>query len=332
MAAALVSPAVVHCAGLPSQIFKDWEVACDNTLHCEAVGFASEDLLESKGSAYLWLSRDAGPGTPIEMRVSVAGPGDEKEPATLTLQAGKAVVPALVPEQAVPASKISPVLPLLLDAAVATLSDGRRTWLLSLAGAKAALLKMDDVQGRVDTPGALVRKGAKAEASVRAPLPPASVRAAAAVPDKPGDEKLIAPILHAVRERACWDDQPDSDQPATEIHRLSGSRVLVMRECGRAAYQSNWVAWIAADRPPYTPVQAQFPTATGEPGYLMNASFEAGTMSAYAKGRGIGDCGSSSTWVWTGQRFELLDASVAMLCRGIAGGVPLRIWVGRKAP
>ena len=328
-AVGMLLPSAGDCAGGPSQIFKDWEVACDNTLHCEAVGFAAED---AEAAVSLWLGRDAGPGAPVTARVSVAVPEGQQEPAELTLKVGEVVVAGVVPDTGIPAATIGPALPRLLEAASALISDGRRKWTLSLAGAKAALLKIDDVQGRVDTPGALVRKGTKAEASVRPALPPAPVRATVALPDKAGDEKLIAPILQAVRERTCWEDQPDSDQPATEIHRLSGSQVLVMRECGRAAYQSNWVAWIAADRPPHAPVQAVFPTATGEPGYLMNASFEAGTMSAYAKGRGIGDCGSSSIWVWTGQGFALLDASVAMHCRGIAGGVPLRTWVGRKVP
>ncbi|STW09638.1 Protein of uncharacterised function (DUF1176) [Klebsiella grimontii] len=44
--------------------------------------------------------------------------------------------------------------------------------MLSGEGAYAVLLKMDDVQGRIGTPGALTKKGDRPENSVRAAIPP----------------------------------------------------------------------------------------------------------------------------------------------------------------
>ena len=50
--------------------------------------------------------------------------------------------------------------------------DGKgKAWPISDSGAAAVLLKMDEAQGRLGTPGALVRRGDKAEASVPAALP-----------------------------------------------------------------------------------------------------------------------------------------------------------------
>ncbi|RYD40495.1 MAG: DUF1176 domain-containing protein, partial [Verrucomicrobiaceae bacterium] len=45
-------------------------------------------------------------------------------------------------------------------------------WTLSLSGLNAVLLKMDEAQDRIGTPGALVRRGNKPESSVLAPVPP----------------------------------------------------------------------------------------------------------------------------------------------------------------
>ncbi|MCC2113340.1 MAG: DUF1176 domain-containing protein, partial [Hyphomicrobiales bacterium] len=35
------------------------------------------------------------------------------------------------------------------------------------------------------------------------------------------------------------------------------------------------------------------------------------------KGRGIGDCGDFSKWVWDGARFQLAESAVMPTCRGI---------------
>jgi hypothetical protein len=51
---------------------------------------------------------------------------------------------------------------------------------------------------------------------------------------------------------------------------------------------------------------------------LVNASWspESSSLESYAKGRGIGDCGSSESYVWDGVRFRLVEASAMGECRG----------------
>jgi len=47
--------------------FGDWTIACDNTRHCEALGYQS---MESGSAAVvLWLSRDAGPNAPVSIQL-----------------------------------------------------------------------------------------------------------------------------------------------------------------------------------------------------------------------------------------------------------------------
>ena len=54
------------------------------------------------------------------------------------------------------------------------------------------------------------------------------------------------------------------------------------------------------------------------PNMLINESFDPKTMvlTSFAKGRGIGDCGTLTEWVWTGSTFALLDASGIEACPG----------------
>jgi hypothetical protein len=50
-----------------------------------------------------------------------------------------------------------------------------------------------------------------------------------------------------------------------------------------------------------------------------NASFDKKTMtlSTFAKGRGLGDCGTAEDWVWDGQNFRLTLLRIMPHCKGI---------------
>ena len=51
----------------------------------------------------------------------------------------------------------------------------------------------------------------------------------------------------------------------------------------------------------------------------MNPDYdpESRTMTAFAKGRGIGDCGVDQSWTWTGEAFVLDRERVMSDCFGI---------------
>jgi len=227
----------------------------------------------------------------------------------------------------------------LTEGSSASGKNGSKRWQLSLAGSKAALLKMDDLQGRVGTPGALVRRGTqlptKAESSVLPALAAPRVKAAALPKTVAADQALLQPILDAVTPRECWEDLPDDRGPEQSITRVSATEVLVMRECGRGAYQGGSGIWLANSKPPYAPKRLVLPLTDGEStDYVMNANLTAeGRLSSFAKGRGINDCGSSFDWVWNGRSFDLLQAWVSPLCRGFAGGgFGLQAWTAETRP
>lgn len=327
--AALSLLALAGMAHAQAFVYKDWAVACDNTRHCEAVAYQSED--SASEPVVLWLSRDAGPNAPVRVQLDV---NDSEGSRQLTLRLGSTALKGIALGEDLSPTQTQQLLAHVLVGQMLTLADGGKRWEVSLAGSNAALLKMDDVQGRVGTPGALLRKGKKPEASVLPPLPAPKVRAATLPGTSKADEVLLQPILKSVKERDCWDDMPDDNDPETSITRVSATQVLVMRECGRGAYQGGSGLWLANSKPPYRAKRLELPMPGGETSdYVMNASFEDGRLSSYAKGRGLNDCGADYAWVWTDKGFVLSDASTAPLCRGMAqGGYSLRTFTTELVP
>jgi hypothetical protein len=130
---------------------KDWALQCDNTRTCRAVGYQAEGS-DSEPVSIL-LTREAGPDSPVRVDLQVST--EKAAPAELRLQVGKLVLGDLQGDIAqVPAGQVPRLVRELLQSDEATVSAGQERWTLSLAGASAVLLKMDEVQGRVGTPGA----------------------------------------------------------------------------------------------------------------------------------------------------------------------------------
>ncbi|NBB64026.1 DUF1176 domain-containing protein, partial [Pseudomonas sp. ODNR1LW] len=205
---------------------------------------------------------------------------------------------------------------------------------VSLSGAAAALLWIDEKQGRLNTTTALFRKGDRPASEV--PVGPAlPVAPAAPAVDQSGlgdAEKTLPPALQRLPEVAsCLEDSvlPDVRDQGSAA-RLNDRTLLWSIPCGAGAYNltSHWYLTDADGRNP-RPVAL---VGTGGPGAdpvrpdntTVNGTYDPKTriLSAFAKGRGIGDCGALQTWVWTGERFALSRESVMGEC----AGVPADLW------
>lgn len=309
--------------------FQDWAIACDNTRRCEAAGYQTDD--DAGEPVAIFLSREAGPQGRIEAKVTFA----ETAGAPLTLTVGKLKLTDIEEDKALTASQTTQLLPWLVKGREVNLSDGKRAWTVSLAGAAAALLKMDDLQGRVDTPGAIVRKGKQPESSVPPAVPAPVVKAIALPPEQARDAVLLKPILAAIKNPDFCEDAEFGREHASQaqLTRLSATKVLVTTTCWLAAYQDGSGAWIADDKPPYSPVKVRWPAADGttdsEPTFL-DIDPNGHAYSSH-KGRGIGDCIFTTEWGWTGDSFALVSTTSAGLCKGFAGGLQLRLWTTRGA-
>ncbi|MBH1529143.1 DUF1176 domain-containing protein [Stenotrophomonas maltophilia] len=305
----------------------DWIVACDNTLTCRAAGYAPDD-----GSTLsVLLTRKGGPGQAIQGRLSLQPEEGQPQPrGALHLRIQQQDLGVLAPAKgegthSLNATQTSALLSALVRDGGVSVTDGAgHRWPLSDKGAAAVLLKIDEYQGRLGTPGAVMRKGGTPESSVPAALPVPVVRKAATVdstPDDPAFAKLAAsPALRAALRATLKEDscegllEADADVPLSnsplQIQRLDAQHVLVNVQCWRAAYNTGDGYWVARPQPPF---QAKWVTSDA-------VDYADGQIIAAQKGRGLGDCISQNTWTWNGTAFIATSEVAAGLCRGVPGG------------
>lgn len=307
---------------LPSISFdhKDWELACDNTRTCRAAGYHAED---DGPNATILLTRTAGPNQPITAQLQLADDPDHVAPDQLTMTIdGKAVGTVRVDQKSnigkLSQAQVTALLPTLLrDGHIAWSAKGT-TWTISTAGANAVLLKMDEFQGRLDTPGALVRKGTKPESSVLPPLPRPEITAGTVSHDQHSvtltaaqRRDVLAALRKTVKDGSCElvDATPDKAGDL-DIRHLTKGKLLVSHACWMAAYNTGDGYWVVDDKPPYSAVLVT----------TSATDYANGVISATQKGRGIGDCFSSATWTWDGKSFAQTSAATTGMCRQIAAG------------
>jgi len=179
---------------------------------------------------------------------------------------------------------------------------------------------MDEFQGRIGTPGALTRKGSKAEATVP-PSPAPTVQAAwitgDAVDARLLDRKQRRELLAELRPTLIGKEgllSPNFDQNARdaampELRRLSRQQLLVSLTCWSAAYNSAAAYWVANAAQPYAEVLM-----------TTNGNEYANGVITYQRGRGLGDCTNTDSWTWDGSKFHHTESTISELSKGFPGG------------
>jgi len=323
-ALAAASPAItLQAAESPKLSFQhhDWELACDNTRTCRAAGYHAQDGRDLPLSVL--LERRAGPGQPFTARLRLGESDDGIDlPASLAMRVDGRALGMIRLEGAEAVGSLSPAQAQALLRAVAGTGKvgwhaGGRSWNLSGRGASAVLLKMDEFQGRLGTPGAAIRKGCRPEQDVPAALP-APVVVAAAVPSgvlpRPGREEeriLLATLRKTAGSEDCGDLEAVAlGDSAFAYAPLTQDKMLVSARCWRGAYNEGHGYWVANRKPPFSP---QAVTQSG-------TDYDNGVIGAAHKGRGIGDCWGHDEWTWDGRRFVHTASGTTGMCRGIAAG------------
>jgi hypothetical protein len=318
------SLSALHAAE-PTQLrffHKDWELACDNTRTCRAAGYQDD---EAEAGVSVLLTRTAGPNQIPSIQMQLADTGSPL-PNTVQLhiagrQLGAIKLDGDAKGELGAVQSAALLAALLKDAPISWTAKGA-SWTLSTKGANAVLLKMDEFQGRLDTPGALVRKGRKPESSVASALPVPELVAAAVQSDKP-DAHLVpvkqrSVLLAELRKtlgqedgNSCESFEENVRDPAKlSAYRLSEGHLLVAVACWVAAYNSGDAYWVINAQAPYAPVLVT----------NVGSDYSKGMIYAIQKGRGMGDCVSSETWTWDGRRFLHTASMSTGMCKGIAAG------------
>lgn len=245
--------------------------------------------------------------------LSGAAAGDDDEVQRLAIAEPQAVAAALASLR-----KAKTIVITRIDPPGAPPSDPVKSE-ISLSGLAAALLWIDDQQKRVGTVTALIGRGDKPAAAVPAvPAPPvvvAAKRATGPVPNK-------APAAVIAKARAVCEDR--KIRKPDDVARLAANDVMYSFVCPNLSGAYNFFNALVIDSPGKPPRLAdfRFPREYGatEHDYSpINAGFDEATqtLSTFNKGRGIGDCGSSSEWAWDGRVFRLILSKAMPDCHGV---------------
>lgn len=322
--------AAAQAAPAPSEVktFGDWAVACDNLRACEATSLMPGDAF-SDDPPQVSIAREGGPAGALnveivpnaEYRGTYRIEIDGKPVSSGTLSGPSIIVRGAAAGQLVDA--------MLKGQAMTTRAgDGKLLSQASLKGISASLRYFDAGQGRADTVTALVAKGARAATTV--PATPAAPQIRFVRPaGRP--EAITATLRAAMNKQSDCDsvyEGSEGERPKIETHALGGGKTLALLPCGSGAYNFSTVPYVIQRGRAVVARFDQVPGWTEAEGIatLVNAGWEPGKaeLSSYTKGRGIGDCGSSETFVWDGAMFRLVEMRAMGECRGSINW--LRIW------
>lgn len=312
--------------------FKDWTIGCDNGLACQAVALMPESLPEGFLSIVVTRAEGTSGAFAVEMsgkttkadrfRVVIDG----KVADTGTIQVGSETIKFAGADAMKLARAMSKGRGLKLI-------DGSGTMLgsASLAGLAAAFRYADAVQGRAGSRGAIIAIGPKMGTAKKATVPAISAKKI-----KSSDILPDAAALVALSESSpCTKERfgPTQDSAYSLGTGPSGPQALILLNCGSGAYNFSVGAYVGVrdKKGKWAFAPAKFDhnknrlTEKGDLMLLVNSDWDPATqsMSSYAKGRGIGDCGSAENYVWDGTMFRLTSATVMDECRGSLDWIPV---------
>lgn len=323
LAATVLLGVPARAAGQKS--FKDWMVVCDNLDTCVAFVFP----VDQAEQAWLRLERAGGADAPVRLTIVVSAeeqPGAGGEAWALTVD-GKPIpgLDALEPVEddtgfwraEIPVDRARAVALAARDGATMTLTRrGRPPMVLPLSGGAATMIWIDEQQGRLGSPAALGRASGVSKAMV-APAPP-RIAAGPVISQAGLPTQVPASVMAAIGECEA------RTEPAIDpiIARLAPGLVLYAPVCGRGAYNAIYSLVLADERGGgarvlQLPLPAGFGRTTiGDP---MNLDYNPETrmLISFAKGRGLGDCGDETQWVWDGAAFQVVVARIMGDCRGV---------------
>ena len=335
---ALFSPALAAAAPLQGfyTSYQDWDAACDNTGTCRIAGYQGDGEIEHPVSVL--FTRKAGGNAPVIGQIAVAPDFTDNAP-DLKLAAkselrlnGKTLGTIRFNQDGygkLSGAQTQALLDALRRDAKIEVISGANTWTLSDKGAAAAMLKLDEFQGRLNTPSALIRKGqSRSEALPPQPVP---LIRAVAVPQKGEYElkkgtakhKAVMALLQKSnngREDGDLTDRcPDLHEAERQgditVYPLNAKQVLVDTSCISGAYQGT--SFNAVMDAKLTRVEQVLPRQYGGFGGFDPKT---ATLSGGFKGRGLGDCWGGQSAVWNGKTFVRSREDTTGQCKGFLGG------------
>ncbi len=325
--AAIFSPMLLaQTEGGMTFAHKDWEIACDNTRTCRAAGYGINE-----GELSVLLMRHAGVGQKVSGTLVFASFNDDEQTpqkqntAKLWIDSKSQGALALGENTRFQLSdaQIETLITALIRDKKVEFEYDKKRWQLSGAGFNAVILKMDEYQGRLNTPGAILRKGNRSESEVlpalaRPEIIAADVNKKATPVDLTPDQvNKVSHWLKPTIEAECpgVDDASDGKNNWKAIN-VDAKHSLIQVLCWRGAYNEGLAYWL---------VDNNFST---EPKFITSSASDYGDGIIYLsqKGRGLGDCWWVKNWVWDGKNFVVSEELSTGACNGIEAGGPWQLY------
>lgn len=316
----------------------DWQVVCDNTLTCRAAGYADESQYDTPASILLTVMPEMSPTAQIQFLPEAE---QSNQPAKLWLNNKNYGNLRLNADRYTYDLSAAQVEQIIRHARLNTKIEirvGRDSWTISDDGMSAVLLKLDDIQGRIGTPLALMSKNSSKRFIPRHALAKPIIKQAFSYSEDQqldagklayfkaninrwvdidsekfigskedmGECELINPNSAASISRSKYAANPFS----WEFTPIDASYTLASHICWQGAYNVGSGYWLIDHANPSKP---KFITTAG------NDYYE-GKIDATHKDRGVGDCWNRRVWTWNGSTFVKSEESTTGLCRGFAGG------------
>lgn len=324
--------------------YKDWEIVCDNTLTCRAVGYNNKQqendisllLIRHAGknqsfSGYIKLNYDEPEAIPISLSINNQSLGDlswieDEYYYELSLQQTEKIIQALKG-----------------DNNTVSFDSNDKKRVLSDAGFNAVMLKMDELQGRIGTTGAVINTGNQDESKVySANKPPVIYKARVPNPEQSQNitfEEAIALFpelkqryLHEVNlepevlESNCTafeeltGEENDytifrDEFPSPRLIKLDDNYQLLEVLCDFTPRESNFAYWLIPNA--IEPIDSNIKLIT-----KMGDIYLDGTINAKPcidLGRGGDGCMNVANWIWDGKQFSL-EAKTEFSGQEFAGG------------
>ena len=303
--------------------YKDWVTGCDNVRNCAAVALEVGPSGTDGRTDHLEimieqpLARHLGPSVSLKFPFSVA----PQPHLRLFVDQNEFKIPMPVDQRIkIEGAAARKLIGQMLKGNWALLLDveGKTVARASLSGLTASLLRVDEQQGKVGTPSALVRPGKRVPFddlpgySVSLTRPSKSLRPPA---------MLSAAAIAGLRAN----DQctTDVDTPAIpQIVRLDSdnSMAIMPWRCGNGAYNLYSNILIINGFGEVRPATFDYDNGIagdGPSNVLVNVAWDNDkrVLEGFARHRGIGDCGRVDRYIWNGDKFMLSEQLVMPECR-----------------
>ncbi len=312
-----IAPAITVYGGpSPSETreFGDWMVGCDNTGSCTAIALERDaEVYEALKVALVWDSHPV-----ADPRVEIEPPDEAGWMLSID---GRTIN---VGSETFSGKSGSRLAQLMAEGRHLTMksAQGEDLKQASLAGLSAALLYIEDRQGRIGSRSAIIRPGnAKATG-------PRAVHATLNQPRQSWQAPASIKFEQLYKRDGCDGYIVRSEKPTVERLDSKTTLVLVPWRCQNGAYNFSYNVMIADNSGHLRPAKLDFPGGmSGEEGSndLTNASWESERrrLIAHQLGRGTGDCGARNEYIWDGKTFRLALREVMPNCRGSMRFIPV---------